>query len=66
MKDFHLLIAGELVSGASVFEVVNSATGQPFAFCPAANATLLDQAVAAAKKRSLRGQKRTLTNARST
>ena len=50
MKDFHLLIAGELVSGASVFAVVNPATGQPFAFCPAANATLLDQAVAAAKK----------------
>jgi acyl-CoA reductase-like NAD-dependent aldehyde dehydrogenase len=47
--DFHLLIGGKLVAGASSFEVINPATEKPVAVCPRADLAQLDQAVAAAK-----------------
>lgn len=46
---FKLLIDGNLVAGASEFDVVNPATGEPFATCPKADAGQLERAVAAAK-----------------
>lgn len=48
--EFRLLIDGALVPGASRFDVVNPATGQAFAQCPKADAAMLDDAVAAAKR----------------
>lgn len=48
--EFRLLIDGALRSGASSFDVINPATGQPFARCPKADTALLDEAVAAAKR----------------
>ena len=48
--DFRLLIDGELVAAAEAINVVNPATGRPFAKAPRADAALLDQAVAAAKR----------------
>ncbi|MHA6766285.1 aldehyde dehydrogenase family protein [Sphingobium ummariense] len=48
--EFRLLIDGALVPGASRFDVVNPATGLPFAQCPKADAAMLDDAVAAAKR----------------
>lgn len=50
MSDFSLLIDGQAHSGAGVFDVVNPATGGPFAQCPRADSALLDAAVAAAKR----------------
>lgn len=47
--DFKLLIDGQAVDGASTFDVVNPATGKPFAKCPKADEAQLDQAVAAAR-----------------
>ncbi|MXP26032.1 aldehyde dehydrogenase family protein [Altererythrobacter indicus] len=47
--DFKLLINGQAVDGASSFDVVNPATGKPFAQCPKADEAQLDQAVAAAR-----------------
>ena len=47
--DFRLLIGGELVVGASQFDVINPATGSAFARCPKADAAMIDRAVAAAK-----------------
>ncbi|ODP36305.1 aldehyde dehydrogenase family protein [Sphingomonas turrisvirgatae] len=47
-RGFHLLIDGVLRPGVSTFPVINPATAQPFADCPKADETLLDQAVAAA------------------
>jgi acyl-CoA reductase-like NAD-dependent aldehyde dehydrogenase len=53
MPDFNapyrLLIGGELVDAAARLEVINPATGQVFANCPAAGAAQLDAAVAAAR-----------------
>lgn len=46
---FRMLIGGELVLGEENFEVINPATGQPFASCPKAGEELLERAVAAAK-----------------
>lgn len=46
---FKLLVNGQLVDGASRFDVVNPATGEAFAQCPKADEALLEQAVAAAK-----------------
>lgn len=48
-KQYKLLIGGELIDGASTFDVVNPATGKAFAQCPKASETQLDQAIAAAK-----------------
>ena len=48
-RTFTLLIDGQATAGASSFDVVNPATGKPFAQCPKADAALLDRAVAAAK-----------------
>jgi acyl-CoA reductase-like NAD-dependent aldehyde dehydrogenase len=50
MHDFKMLIGGELVAGHSEFDVINPATEAPFARCPKADETLLDAAVAAAKR----------------
>lgn len=49
-QDFRLLIDGALVPGASEFDVINPAVGEPFASCPKADEELLDRAVAAAKR----------------
>jgi acyl-CoA reductase-like NAD-dependent aldehyde dehydrogenase len=49
-RDYHLLIDGALVPGASSFDVINPATAAPFAQCPKADATLMESAVAAAKR----------------
>ncbi len=49
MREFKMLIGGELVAGSSDFDVINPATGAPFARCPKADESLLDAAVAAAK-----------------
>jgi acyl-CoA reductase-like NAD-dependent aldehyde dehydrogenase len=48
--DYFLLIDGELARGSSELEVINPATGQVFARCPAAGAAELDRAVAAARR----------------
>ncbi|CAN5322162.1 aldehyde dehydrogenase family protein [soil metagenome] len=47
---FRMLVDGQLVDGASSFDVVNPATAQAFARCPKADEALIDRAVAAAKK----------------
>ena len=49
MKQFRLLIGGELVGGASEIEVINPATGDVLTRCPRADEGLLNAAVAAAK-----------------
>jgi acyl-CoA reductase-like NAD-dependent aldehyde dehydrogenase len=48
-RTYNLLINGDLVAGASTFDVINPATGKAFAQCPKADAAQLEQAVAAAK-----------------
>jgi acyl-CoA reductase-like NAD-dependent aldehyde dehydrogenase len=47
-RDARHLIDGQLVGGDSAFEVINPATGAPFALCPQATRTQLDEAVKAA------------------
>lgn len=47
--EFKLLIDGELIAGAGTLDVINPATGQPFAAAPRADLALLDRAVAAAR-----------------
>ena len=47
--DFRLVIGGELVEGASTFDVINPATERVLAKCPRADLAQLNQAVAAAK-----------------
>ena len=49
-RDFRMLIDGELVEGATTFDVVNPATGTSFAHCPKADRAMIDRAVAAAKR----------------
>ncbi|HEY5623029.1 MAG TPA: aldehyde dehydrogenase family protein [Gammaproteobacteria bacterium] len=49
-SDFHLLIDGNLVSSGESLDVVNPATEQVFARCPAATAEQLDAAVEAAAR----------------
>lgn len=49
-SDFALLVDGELGDGAESLEVINPATGQVFARCPAADRGDLDRAVAAARR----------------
>ncbi|MGO9931082.1 MAG: aldehyde dehydrogenase family protein [Steroidobacteraceae bacterium] len=48
-SNFRLLINGQLVAGASTFDVVNPATEQLIVACPRADAAQLNAAVAAAK-----------------
>jgi acyl-CoA reductase-like NAD-dependent aldehyde dehydrogenase len=50
VTDFALLIDGESVPGSSTLDVINPATGQVFARCPAAGREELDRAVAAARR----------------
>ena len=47
--DFSLLINGQLCDSGNSLSVINPATGQVFARCPAATREQLDQAVAAAR-----------------
>jgi acyl-CoA reductase-like NAD-dependent aldehyde dehydrogenase len=49
-REYRMLIDGELVAGASDFDVINPATAQPFARCPKADADMVNRAVAAAKR----------------
>jgi acyl-CoA reductase-like NAD-dependent aldehyde dehydrogenase len=48
--DFSLLIDGQLAGAGESLEVINPATGQVFARCPAAGRAELDRAVAAARR----------------
>jgi acyl-CoA reductase-like NAD-dependent aldehyde dehydrogenase len=48
--DFTLTIDGEAVTGSSTLDVINPATGQVFATCPAAGRAELDRAVSAARR----------------
>lgn len=50
MRDYKLLIDGQLVSGSASFPVLNPATETVVAECPKADPELLDAAVAAAKR----------------
>lgn len=47
---FRLLIDGELVTGASTFDVINPALDKSFAQCPKADVAMLETAIAAAKR----------------
>jgi acyl-CoA reductase-like NAD-dependent aldehyde dehydrogenase len=47
--EFAHLIDGQRVYGEATLEIVNPATGQVFARCPAANKQQLDEAVHAAR-----------------
>ena len=49
-REYRMLIDGQLVSGVTIFDVVNPATAQPFARCPKADEALVEQAIAAAKR----------------
>lgn len=49
-EDFYLLIDGELTRGAGTLDVINPASGQVFARCPAASQIELDRAVDAARR----------------
>src|SRR5688572_16725340 len=49
-SSYKLLIAGQLVDTASRLDVINPATGNVFADCPAAGAIELDTAVEAARR----------------
>lgn len=47
--DFKLLIGGASVDGAGTMDIVNPASGRPFATCPRADEAQLNEAVTAAK-----------------
>jgi len=49
-REYRMLIDGELVGGATAFDVINPATAEPFARCPKADEALVECAVAAAKR----------------
>jgi len=49
MRDFKLLINGELVAGAATLDVINPATEEVLAEAPRADRAQLDEAIAAAK-----------------
>lgn len=49
MTQYRMLIGGELVPGDENMDVINPATGEPFAKVPRASAAQADQAIAAAK-----------------
>jgi acyl-CoA reductase-like NAD-dependent aldehyde dehydrogenase len=48
--NYYLLIEGEKVGSNRFIEVINPATGQPFAMAPRADEAMLDRAVSAARK----------------
>lgn len=50
ITDFSLLIDGERVTPGATLDVINPATGEVFARCPAAGRAELDRAVAAARR----------------
>lgn len=50
MREFKLLIGGDLQDGASTLEVLNPATEQVLAICPRADEAQLEAAIAAAKE----------------
>ena len=50
MMAYRLLIDGALVDGAATVDVMNPATGLPFAVAPRADKAQLERAVAAAKR----------------
>jgi len=47
--EFHLLINGRLLVGASTMDVINPATGRSFATCPRADTNQLEEAISAAQ-----------------
>jgi acyl-CoA reductase-like NAD-dependent aldehyde dehydrogenase len=47
---YHLLVDGQLIATTAQLDVVNPATGQVFASCPAAGSTELEAAVAGARR----------------
>lgn len=47
-QDHRMLIAGELVGATAMLDIVNPATGKPFAQAPRADAAMLERAVSAA------------------
>ncbi|MFM2370903.1 MAG: hypothetical protein RIS85_625 [Pseudomonadota bacterium] len=49
MADYKLLIGGNLVAGDMTMEVINPASGEPFATVPRASPAQADKAIAAAK-----------------
>jgi acyl-CoA reductase-like NAD-dependent aldehyde dehydrogenase len=49
MKEYKLLIGGKLVRGAAVMDVINPATEATITACPCADASQLNEAVAAAR-----------------
>lgn len=49
MRDFKLLIDGDLVDGASTMDIINPATGEVLVECPRASIAQAEQAIAAAK-----------------
>ncbi len=49
MTDYKLLIGGALVAGDMTMDVINPATGEPFATAPRASVAQADAAIAAAK-----------------
>ena len=50
MREFKLLIDGNLVSGAARLDVINPATEEVLAEAPRADRAQLDEAIAAAKE----------------
>ena len=49
-RPYHLLIDGVLRPGAATFDVINPANARCFAQCPKADAAMLEEAVAAARR----------------
>ena len=49
MTDYKLLIGGALIAGDMTMDVINPATGEPFATAPRASVAQADAAIAAAK-----------------
>ena len=49
-RPYHLLIDGVLRPGVVSFDVINPATARSFAQCPKADASILEDAIAAAKR----------------
>lgn len=49
MSEYRMLIGGALVAGDATMDVINPATGEPFATVPRASVRQADEAIAAAK-----------------
>ena len=61
---FAHLIDGERVTSAEWLDVINPATGRPFARCPSASRTELDRAVAAARRAAIEWRERSFEQRR--